>query len=158
VCLVERRLVLSEQIQVDVHALVEAADRVAGDTAPQPEDFEVLLGGATELLPGWYEDWVLIERERLRRLRLSALESLAEQECRRGRYGVAIDAALIAVGLEPLRERGHCTLIRAHLGERNTVEAVRHYHEYRALLRRELSVEPGTELTAMVADLGVTPR
>ena len=36
-----------------------------------------LLRDAGDVLPDWYDDWVLIERERFRQLRLHALEALA---------------------------------------------------------------------------------
>jgi DNA-binding SARP family transcriptional activator len=42
-------------------------------------------------------------------------------------------------------------LVAAHLGEGNCYEAVRRYHNYVSLLRRELDVEPGAELTALVS-------
>ena len=44
-----------------------------------------------DLLPDWYDDWLMIERERLRQLRVHALEQLAERAMREGRYGHAID-------------------------------------------------------------------
>jgi hypothetical protein len=42
-----------------------------------------------ELLPGWYEDWLLFDRERLRRLSLHVLEHAARQLCAAGRYATA---------------------------------------------------------------------
>ena len=38
-----------------------------------------------ELLPSWYDDWVLLERERLRQLRMHAWEALSEKLVRAGR-------------------------------------------------------------------------
>ena len=49
-----------------------------------------------EILPDWYDDWLLLERERIRQLRLHALEAI---RCTRltaaGRFGEAIEAALL---------------------------------------------------------------
>lgn len=42
------------------------------------------------MLPSWYDDWVLLERERLRQLRMHAWEALSEKLVRAGRYGEAL--------------------------------------------------------------------
>jgi hypothetical protein len=76
---------------------------------------EVRPGG--ELLPGWYEDWVLVERKRLRQLRMHALEALAEKLTEAGRYGVAMPAAYAAVRADPVRESAHRAVVRVHLAE-----------------------------------------
>ena len=39
-----------------------------------------------ELLPDWYDDWVLLERERFRQLRLHALDALCDDLTRAGRH------------------------------------------------------------------------
>ncbi len=54
-------------------------------------DVQPLLG---ELLPDWYDDWVLAERETLRLRRIAALEHLADELLGRGRYAQATEAAL----------------------------------------------------------------
>ena len=96
----------------------------------------------TELLPGWDYDWVVLERERLRQLRLHALEALCAQYSRRGAYHDAIEAGMLAVDIEPLRESAHRILIAAHLAEGNLFEAVHQYRRLRHLLRSELGTEP----------------
>ena len=76
-----------------------------------------------DLLLGWYDDWVLLERERLRQLRLHALEQLSARLLAGGDVARAAEAALEAVAVEPLRETAHAALIRAHLAEGNRAEA-----------------------------------
>src|SRR6266571_3495035 len=59
-----------------------------------------------DLLPYWYEDWVLVERERFRQLRLHALEALCEQLTALGRFDHAVEAGIAAVaGRAAARER-----------------------------------------------------
>jgi DNA-binding SARP family transcriptional activator len=99
-----------------------------------------------ELLPACYDEWVLIERERFRQLRVHALEAQCERLTARSRYGEAIDAGLAAVCAEPLRESSHRALINAHLAEGNTAEARRQYELYRRVLHDELDTEPSTAL------------
>jgi DNA-binding SARP family transcriptional activator len=104
-----------------------------------------------DLLPEWDDQWVVIDRERLRQLRLHALESLAEQCVRAGRFGDAIEACQLAVGAEPLRDSAHRTLIRAYLAEGNRAMAVRHFELYENLLRAELGLEPPAEVRDLVS-------
>jgi DNA-binding SARP family transcriptional activator len=83
-----------------------------------------------------------MERERFRQLRLHALESAAERLIAAGRHAQAIQAAMVAVGEEPLRESAHRIVARAHLAQGNPGEAILQYRRYRAAIQRELQVEP----------------
>ena len=142
-------LALRPDVHVDVHELVTTATAVL-DERPLPAGRSTLrrLTG-DDLLVGWYDDWVLLERERLRQLRLHALETLSDRLLRAGLTSAAAEAALEAVTLEPLRESAHGALIRAHLAEGNRVEAVRQLGQLRQLLRQELGAEP----SGLVTDL-----
>lgn len=106
-----------------------------------------------DLLPAWDEEWLVIERERQRQLRMHALEALSTSLCRVGRYPEAITAALAAVRAEPLRESGQRALISAHLGEGNVSEAVRQLAAYRQLLDDELGIAPSRQLDALVGSV-----
>jgi hypothetical protein len=59
---------------------------------------------SADLLPDWYDDWVLLEAEDWRQLRLHALEALAGRLIALGCWGEAANAAGAAVRAEPLRE------------------------------------------------------
>ena len=107
-----------------------------------------------DLLPDWYDDWVLVERERLRQLRVHALEQLAENAIRQGRYGQAIDIALTAIHADPLRESAHRVLIRAYVAEGNSGLALRQYREYCRMVREQLKLGPSHELRELVAAIG----
>jgi len=63
---------------------------------------------------------------------------------------VAVDVAMMAIGVEPLRESAQRALLQAHLAESNLIEARRDFLAYRNLVRRELGVEPSMELAALV--------
>jgi DNA-binding SARP family transcriptional activator len=141
---------LDQRVQVDVDALVGAAARVrdGGD----PGAAGALAAGRHDLLPGWYDDWVLADRERLRQLRLHMLEDLADQHLTAGRHGEALEAALEAMSAEPLRETPHRLVVRIHLAEGNAFEAVHAFYVYRELLLRELRLEPSAAMTALLQD------
>jgi DNA-binding SARP family transcriptional activator len=114
-------------------------------------DFEEFLMSG-DVLPSWPEDWVMIERERLRQLRLHALEALCHRLTTAGRLAEAIDVGLAAVAADPLRESAHRVLIQAHLTEGNRAEAVRQCEVYRELLWSGLGVSPSAQLNALMAD------
>jgi DNA-binding SARP family transcriptional activator len=142
---------LAPEVRVDARELVCWARRVldpaeAVDCHGGPD-----LASRSELLPGWYEDWVLIERERLHQLRIHALEALAHKLAREGRFGEALEAAHGAGRCEPLRESVQRITIRIHLAEGNIAEALRTYDRFAQLLRAQLGLQPSDRLTSMVA-------
>ena len=92
----------------------------------------------------------MLERERIRQRVLHAFEALSAHLVLAGRYAEAVDAAMTAMSVEPLRESAQRALLQAHLAEGNLVESRRCYSTYRDLVRRELGVEPGAELTALI--------
>jgi DNA-binding SARP family transcriptional activator len=143
---------LRHQVTIDVDVIgAWAARLIAG--VPADGDLAVAPTGADalDLLPGWYDDWVLLERERLRQRMLHALEALSRHLVRARRCAEAVEAAMTAVSAEPLRESAQRALLEAHLAEGNWVEGRRGFETYRRLLWRELRVEPGCGLTALLA-------
>ena len=143
---------LAGDLGVDVHELAGRAERLESPAGPADHDLNPSTL-ARDLLPDWYEDWVVLERERFRQLRLHALEALCRRLTEAGRFGAAVQAGLAAIAGEPLRESAHRTLIRAHLAEGNPGEAVRQYHTYRRLLAGELAIEPSAAIRGLVQPL-----
>nr|WP_253942640.1 bacterial transcriptional activator domain-containing protein [Nocardioides sp. zg-1230] len=111
---------------------------------------------AVDLLPGWYDDWVIYERERLRQRLLHALESLSRTLAKSRLFAQAIEVALEGVRIDPLRESALRVLVEAHLAEGNLCEARRIYRDYSDLVRRELGISPDPELQALVEGCGQT--
>jgi DNA-binding SARP family transcriptional activator len=105
---------------------------------------------SNDLLPDWYDEWLLVERERFRQIRLHALEAQCEQLTSTGCYALAIESGLAAVAAEPLRESAHRALIKAHLAEGNRSEALRQYRCLCELLRTDLTADPSEDLTRLV--------
>jgi DNA-binding SARP family transcriptional activator len=136
---------------VDVTILCEWAGRLVDGSASEADLCAVnWRNDMMDLLPGWYDDWVIFERERIRQRFLHALEVLSRRLAEVGRCAEAVEAAISAVSADPLRESANKVLIEAHLAEGNLVEGRRAYQRYRDNLRRELGVEPGPELTSLV--------
>jgi DNA-binding SARP family transcriptional activator len=146
-------LMLNADVEVDVHNLAAFARRLSTPEAGQETvdlDSVRLADLMGELLPDWYDDWLQDERERLRQIRLHALESLARALSKSGRHAEAIQAALAAIQLEPLRETAHHTLIEVHLAEGNWSEARRQFQRCRRLLTEELGVEPSDAIRRLL--------
>lgn len=145
-----RRLHLEPGVHVDFRVAESLARRELGANGNAAADASAF---AADLLPDWYEDWVLLERERFRQLRLRALEALCERQLHAGRIGAALEAGLLSLAGEPLRESAHRALVRVHLADGNAVEAVRQYRFCRRLLREQLGIEPTQQLRELVAGL-----
>ena len=140
---------LFADVRVDAEAAAQWAERVlagratSDDLATHPDD-------ALDLLPGWYDDWVLLHRERLRQRVLHALDESASILSARGDHARAVEAAGAAVAAEPLRESAQRALVRAHLSEGNVIEARRAFRCYEDALRRELGVTPSLDFYRQV--------
>jgi DNA-binding SARP family transcriptional activator len=141
---------LDPAVEVDV---VEVR-RAAGLTElPMPGgDAEALLAALVgePLLPAWYDDWVLAERERIEQMRVRALERIARHAFELGDLVQAIDAARAAVDIDPLLDSARELAIRAHLGQGDRGSALREFHRYRDAMRHELGVAPSTSILALV--------
>jgi DNA-binding SARP family transcriptional activator len=145
---------LARSLTVDVAGTRARARRLLGSADGIEDEFHE-SDLRCDLLSDWYEDWVLLERERFRQLRLHALELLCERLAATGRFHAAVEAGLVAVAGEPLRESAQRALIRAHLAEGNVGEAIRQYRSYRTLLADELGLRPSPALEQLVAGLPV---
>ena len=124
-------LSFAEDVAVDFREAQAIAHRLVDlDAVPRAFDLSAAAVTAlsTDLLPDWYEDWVVVENEDWRQLRLHALEALADRLTENGRLGEAVYAARAAVKTEPLpreragnaRPRSSCRKqpIRSHQGVR----------------------------------------
>jgi TolB-like protein/DNA-binding SARP family transcriptional activator len=92
-----------------------------------------------------YEEWLLVERQRLHGEALRALgRLLSDQEQSRAADPIGSTAQRL-LQLEPANEQAHRALMRLHAGRGQREAALRQYQECRAALKRELNAEPGKE-------------
>jgi DNA-binding SARP family transcriptional activator len=150
---------LAGELRVDVDALTRSALRISAwrdgrepiERADCLRSLPLLLSG--DLLPGWYDDWVIYERARLAQLRLRALHLLADLLVDLGEVAPALVAASTAVAIEPLHEPAIRSLIRAEIEDGDYRGALRDYDAYRARVLAELGVPPSARLNALVRPL-----
>jgi DNA-binding SARP family transcriptional activator/DNA-binding HxlR family transcriptional regulator len=149
-------LSLADAVTVDLRSAQALARRLLDPSVPvRSADLSASAVAALsrELLPDWYDDWVVAEAEDWRQLRMSALEALSESLVVAGRLADAAGAARAAMKVEPLRESAHATLIRVHLAEGNQSEALRVYDRYSVLLSAALGLEPTERLSGLVSSI-----
>jgi DNA-binding SARP family transcriptional activator len=109
-----------------------------------------------DLLAGFYDDWVLRERERLRLLYLDCLGKLLRRHSETGALEQALHCGERILMLDPLREDVHRELIQIHLRNGQRAFALQQYERCRAALEQELGVAPMEETRALCASL--SPR
>ena len=145
---------LHKSLAIDLRNSIAIAEGALSSPTWEPAASDITCLSA-DLLPDWLDDWVLIERERFRQLRMHALEVASARLTAMGRFGPAVQAGLAAVNAEPLRESAHRVLIGAYIAEGNIGEARREYETFRALLHNELSLDPSAAMEDLIRGLTV---
>lgn len=142
---------LAASVQIDVEAIDEWAGRIACGV-PVADDLRIHADSmrAVDLLPGWYDEWVIMARERLRHRVLHALEGVSRRLSQAGRHQEAVEAAIVAASVEPLRDSAQRALIAAHVAEGNWNEARRSCQIYVDLLGDELGIAPPCDLAELL--------
>jgi len=98
-----------------------------------------------DLLEGFYDDWVLRERERLYSLELRSLAHLLKYHRHHKAYEKAIACGQKILDLDPLREGIHREMMRLYAANRQRTMAVRQYETCCRILDEDLSVGPMEE-------------
>ena len=148
-------VVLTDGVTVDIDALMDAALGIGVDPSTIRIPEVPISWFSCELLPDWYDDWVLSERERFRLMALHTLEWRSAWYLAAGDFRSAVECALAAVHLAPLRESSYRALVEAHIADGNISEAIRQYRRYQETLMAELGVEPTSQMRALFE--GVDP-
>lgn len=109
-----------------------------------------------DLLEGFYDDWALRERERVRAMYLDSLARLMCCHRARSAYAEGIAAGQRILALDPLREEVHRELMRLYLAAGERASAIRQYHACRAVLAVELNISPMAETEALYHEILAT--
>ena len=96
-----------------------------------------------DLLPGCYDEWIGVERERLQQSYQGALERLIELLEQEGSVAEAIRMAQRLLRIDPLQEATYRCLMRLHAARNDRGAVSRTYQTCAAVLKRELGLEPG---------------
>jgi DNA-binding SARP family transcriptional activator len=102
-----------------------------------------------DLLEGFYDDWILRERERLRALYLNSLAYIMHYEKYHGSYENGLVYGQQILQLDPLREEIQREMIRLYVANGQRAKAVRQYETCCEILKNELGIEPMKETKAL---------
>jgi DNA-binding SARP family transcriptional activator len=140
---------------LDVEVFEDQVGQILSKPSPALEEadvqkltkaLEVYSGG---LLGGFYEDWVLRERERLRSMYLNCLAHLMNYY----EYNKAFERSLAygkqILERDPLREEIHRKMMRLYQANGQRALAMRHYELCCNLLTTELGIRPMEETQAL---------
>jgi DNA-binding SARP family transcriptional activator/tetratricopeptide (TPR) repeat protein len=100
-----------------------------------------------------FEDWLVAERERLRELVLDALARLLAHQTRSSTTERAIQTAVRLLGLDPLQEAVHRTLMQLYARQGRRGAALKQYQVCVGALHRELGTEPEAETRRLYQEL-----
>jgi len=117
-----------------------------------PEDIErALVVYRGDLLDGFglkeelFEDWLRVERERLRAMAVAALDKLVAHYSATNDPASCVRAATRLLAMEPLREDAHRALMRAYAAQGRINLALKQFEHCRDTLQRELKLQPEPE-------------
>ena len=141
---------LSSDVAVDVRTfeagLAAGPESLAAALQLYRGDF--LSGFTLDGAPS-FEEWILVERERYRRLAVRGLTRLSAQQSAAGRYAEALASIDRALALDPLQEDVQRDALRLHMLAGDRPGAIRRYDDLRRLLDDELGVTPMAETRAL---------
>jgi DNA-binding SARP family transcriptional activator len=152
----EPRISLSAPIWYDVVAFETG---IAPALATRPGELETsllenLLAALAhyrgDLLLGWYDNWVLTERERLRLLCLRAYRRLMDHYAAVGDVENALAAGQSALRIEPLQELVQQRVIELYHASGQRAAAIRQYERLAELLKGELGIAPSRNTRALI--------
>lgn len=106
-----------------------------------------------ELLEGFYSDWALRERERLRGLYLNTLAHLMRFYQQQGQFDKSLLYGQKILELDPLREEVHRDMMRLYAANGQRPLAIRQYQACCELLAEELGISAMEETQALYAQL-----
>jgi len=144
---------LSDLVDVDLHRVRSCLRELSQSGVDGTAASSVNLLRQAELLPGWYDDWVLFEQSRLRQDRLHAFHIIARESLARGDFEIALEASEAALELEPLYESAVGLLIQAQRRQGNNAAALRAFEKYRARLNEDMGLSPSEGIRRLVADV-----
>src|SRR5712692_7844579 len=137
----------------EFQAALQAAQRTGGSTGQTELLARAVQLYQGELLPGYFEDWVLQERQWLGEQYFAVLGQLLAHLESTGEFERALEYARQGVRVDPLREEAHHDLLRLLAAAGHLEAAWRQYAELARLMEEQLGAEPSPEVQAFAAEI-----
>jgi len=144
---------------LDVEDFEERTSRImrrpvaAMDVTEASELANVLELYRGDLLEGFYDDWALRDRERLRLIYLGALARLMSYHKQTGAYEASLAYGRRILEHDPLREEVHRELMGLYAANGQRPLAVRQYEACCEILATELGISPMEETQALYSQI-----
>ncbi len=138
-------------IDVDALTFEDRLQALLSQPSPNPEALAATLAlYQGDFLEGFhlsesrrFQEWEVMERERLQQLAARGFRRWAGEAMRRGCYEEAAIAAERLIRVDPYDEAGYCLHMEALLRQGRNPAALRSFRAGRAFLREELGMGPG---------------
>ena len=147
------------QMQVDIEEFTVLVAPVLRKSLEQLDaaDMDALRRGVqlykADILLNLKDEWALRAREKYRRVYLNALGRLVHFSSLTGDYAAAIRHAQAILDCDALREDVHRELMRLMVHNGQRALALRQFEICRALLKRELAINPMRETMALYQEI-----
>ncbi len=105
------------------------------------------------LLEGWYQDWCLLERERLQSMYLTMLDKLMSYCEVRHDYETGLLYGMRIMCYDRARERTHRRMMRLYYLTGDRAEALRQYERCAVALEEELGISPSKSTVAIYSQI-----
>lgn len=136
------------QIEIDSVTFAQQAAAEAWESALPLYQGDFLAGFYLREAPE-FEEWALIERERLRLMAVEGLQKVAAEKRRQGDYWAALQVVTQLLGIEPLLEEAHRDkmMLLARTSQRPL--ALQQYQTAVSLFEREMGIAVAATTTAL---------
>lgn len=125
----------------DFEAALKCAAQSDNDSGPMASLQIAIELYAGELLPGYYDEWILPEQQRLNELYFQALRQAVLQSERDGDVGAALQYAIRWIGADRLCEEAHREVVRLYAAAGRPDAAMRQNIELERALQQNLEVD-----------------
>jgi predicted ATPase/DNA-binding SARP family transcriptional activator len=146
------------ELELALSLIQDDADLISSESAKQLETALNLY--QKDFLEGFYirgaqgfEEWMVVERERLRLAALDGYNALVQYHLNKGNFSSGIHFARQALTLEPLMEISHQQLMRLLALSGRSSEALIQYEVCQQILEKELGVKPSEETRSLYESL-----
>ncbi len=149
------QLRLPTDVWVDIESAASAVDRAEGAVRMgTPDEVRAPATIAWNItrrpfLMGVKGEWAELQRRKLERQRVRALDCISRMWLDEGEPDLAIESAIETTTIDQFRETSYQLLMRAYGDAGNRAEAIKTYHKLRGLLALELGTEPSPETHAL---------
>lgn len=109
-----------------------------------------------DLLEGWYQDWCILERDRLQNMYLAMLDKLLSYSEAHHAYEAGLTYGVQILRYDRAREQTHRQLMRLYYLAGNRTAALHQYELCVTTLREELDVEPTASTVALYQQISKT--